>query len=125
MISAESRMKISEKLKGRVFSDEWKSKISKTVTNIFSNPENRKILSEKVTEAMWREDVRANYLKGLKNRDNSARIQALDEYHKNQREIKFQQLKEIYKEGMSWDSLHKETGISLGFIRKYKSSWLC
>ena len=74
---------------------------------------------------MWREDVRANYLKGLENRDNSARIQALAEHHKNQRESKFQELKNTYREGMSWESLHNETGISLGFIRKYKSNWLC
>ena len=35
------------------------------------------------------------------------------------------ELKNTYREGMSWESLHKETGISLGFIRKYKSNWLC
>lgn len=125
LICDDSRKKISEKLKGRVLTEEWKCKISQTVTKIFSNPENRKKLSQSVKKAMWREDVRNNYLIGIKNRDNSARIQALTEYHKNQKEEKFKQLKLNYIEGMSWESLHKLTGISLVFIRKYKSKWLC
>lgn len=74
---------------------------------------------------MWREDVRNNYLEGIKNRDNSARVQALAEHHKNQKEAKFNKLKLNYTEGMSWESLHQLTGISLGFIRKYKNNWLC
>lgn len=124
LISDETRKKISEKLKGRIFTQEWKSKISKSVTKIYSNHENRKELSKKVKEAMWRDDVRKNYLEGIKNRDDTNMKNALKEHFDNSRKEKFKILNDNYTYNMTWQILHKKTGISLGFIRKYKAEWI-
>lgn len=123
LITLESRQKISEKLKGRVFSEAWRGKISATLKQKFSDREERKLISMRTKSAMWRTDVRANYLAGRASIDRDKQQRLYKETRARIRVEKFLILSKSYTEGMCWSELHKITGISIGFMRKYKSEW--
>ena len=115
-ITDETRAKISKALKGRVFTVEWKSKISVTVKKIFSNPEEKKLLSERVKKAMWGKDVRERYLEAISKRDKVAfGIKKREEFRKK-REIRFIEIAKRYIEGDSFKQLEQKTLIPFGII---------
>ena len=73
---------------------------------------------------MWSPQVRANYLKAIERRNNLNSQIALQKMHIENRKSKFLKLKKTYKPGMTWEKLHKTTGVSLVFIRKYRMLWM-
>ena len=118
------RKKISESQLGKPKTEVQKKRISETLKKRFSKEKNRKTVSEKTKKAMWRKDVRENYLKGREKIDFQERSRKKKETEEKKRVVLLTKLSENYVDGMKLMELHRITGISYDFIRRNKLRWL-
>ena len=66
--TAEWHRKIGDSLRGRKWSDEQRKQISESVSNLWKSEDYRECQSKATKEAMWRPDVRQRMLDGCKKR---------------------------------------------------------
>src|SRR5574344_409660 len=118
------REKRSESQLGKPKTDIQKKRISETLKERNSKEKNRKAVSEKTKKAMWRKDVRENYLKGREKIDFQERSRKKKETEEQKRVILLTKLSENYVDGMNLMELHRITGVSYDFIRRNKLRWL-
>jgi hypothetical protein len=118
----ETRKKISESQKGKVYSEETKQRISEGLKKYYSLKENRKLMSERAKKLHQDSNYRKNYLKAR------AKLKCWTEERRERikkiHEDWFKKILDVYRPNMTLVEISEKSGVNYSSVRNHQKEWM-